>query len=121
MAFPARYPKPCRSKSTSTHSIADFNSLKNDFDYAFLSPVFKSISKDNYEPKIDFFEEIKLRTNHETKVVALGGIDSNNIQTTLKNGFDDIALLGAIWNNKKPLTEFKLCQQIVLSFLQSQV
>ncbi|KAF2508017.1 thiamine phosphate synthase [Flavobacterium zhairuonense] len=119
--FPAGLPKSCRYKSTSTHSITDFNSLKNDFDYAFLSPVFKSISKENYLPKTDLFEEIKSRTNHKTKVVALGGIDSNNIQTTLKNGFDDIALLGAIWNNKKPLTEFKLCQKIVLSYLQSQV
>ena len=33
--------------STATHSIEDFNSLENDFDYAFLSPVFKSISKES--------------------------------------------------------------------------
>ena len=42
--FPARFSKPCRY-STSTHSIEDFNSLEKDFEYAFLSPVFKSISK----------------------------------------------------------------------------
>ncbi|AWK04250.1 thiamine phosphate synthase [Flavobacterium crocinum] len=122
--IPARFPKPCRyknvSKSTSTHSIQEFNSLKN-FDYAFLSPVFKSISKENYKPKVDFFEEIKSRTNHKTKIIALGGIDSKNIQKTLENDFDDFALLGAIWNSKNPLKEFKLCQQIVLSYLQSQV
>lgn len=123
--FPARFPKPCRYKcesiSTSTHSIEDFNSLENDFDYAFLSPVYKSISKENYQPKIDLFEAIKSRTNYSPKVIALSGIDSENIQKTLENGFDDVALLGTIWNNENPIKQFKLCQKIVHSYLQSQV
>jgi thiamine-phosphate pyrophosphorylase len=37
--------------STSTHSIEDFNELDPAFDYAFMSPVFTSISKENYHPK----------------------------------------------------------------------
>lgn len=120
--FPARFQKPCRYNfSTSTHSIEDFNSLGNDFDYAFLSPVFKSISKENYEPKTVLFEALKSRTNYKTKMIALGGIDAENIQKTMENGFDDIALLGAIWNNENPIKQFKICQQIVLSYLQSQV
>jgi thiamine-phosphate pyrophosphorylase len=120
--FPARFPKPCRFKcesiSTSTHSIEDFNSLETKFNYAFLSPVFKSISKENYSPEKDLFEEIKSRKNHKTKMVALGGIDSENIQKTFENGFDDVALLGAIWKNENPLKQFKLCQKIVHSYLQ---
>ncbi|MFD2942793.1 thiamine phosphate synthase [Flavobacterium notoginsengisoli] len=123
--FPARFPKPCRYKcesiSTSTHSIEDFNSLENDFDYAFLSPVFKSISKENYLLKTDLFEALKSRRNYKTKVIALGGIESENIQKTLENGFDDVALLGTIWNNENPVKQFKLCQKIVLSYLQLQV
>jgi len=119
--FPARFSKPCRYKfSTSTHSIEAFNSLEN-FDYAFLSPVFKSISKENYSPEKNLFEEIKSRTNHKTKMVALGGIDSQNIQEVLEKGFDDVALLGSIWKNENPLKQFKLCQKIVLSYSQSQV
>lgn len=116
----ARFSKPCRSKSTSTHSIEDFNSLKN-FDYAFLSPVFASISKENYFPNKDLFSAIKSRRNHETKMVALGGIDAENIQEVLEKGFDDIALLGSIWENENPLKQFKLCQKIALSHSQSQV
>ncbi|UPZ17335.1 thiamine phosphate synthase [Flavobacterium humidisoli] len=112
---PARFSKPC-SYSTSTHSIEDFNSLENDFDFAFLSPVFKSISKENYKPKTDLFKEIKSRTNYRTKMIALGGIDAKNIQKTLENGFDDFALLGSIWNNENPIKQFKLCQQIALSY-----
>ncbi|UTN05908.1 thiamine phosphate synthase [Flavobacterium bizetiae] len=102
--------------STSTHSIEDFNSLENDFDYAFLSPVFTSISKENYHPKTNLFEALQSRTNHNTKVIALGGIDSKNIQKALENGFDDVALLGSIWNNENPIKQFKLCQQIALSY-----
>ena len=95
--------------STSTHSIEDFNSLENDFDYAFLSPVYKSISKVDYHPKENLFEALKRRTNHKTKVIALGGIDAKNIKETLENGFDDVALLGTIWNNENPIKQFKLC------------
>lgn len=112
--------KNYKSKSTSTHSIEDFNSLEN-FDYVFLSPVFKSISKENYSPEKDLFEELKLRTNQNTKVVALGGIDSENIHQVFENGFDDIALLGSIWKNENPLKQFKLCQKIALSYSQSPV
>jgi thiamine-phosphate pyrophosphorylase len=116
--FPARFSEPCRSRSTSTHSIEDFNSLENNFHYAFLSPVFKSISKENYHPKIDLFEALKSKTNQHTKVIALGGTDAENIQKTLESGFDDVALLGSIWNNENPLKQFKLCQKIVHSYLQ---
>ena len=111
VTIPIGFPKPYRF-TTSTHSIEDFNALEN-FDYAFLSPVFTSISKENYHPEIDLFEALKFRTNTNVKVIALGGIDSQNIQKTLKSGFDDVALLGAIWNNENPIKQFKLCQKIV--------
>lgn len=102
--------------STSTHSIEEFNSLSKDFDYAFLSPVYPSISKENYLPKRNLFEELKNRTNFDTKLVALGGIEAENIQKTLAAGFDDVALLGTIWNTNQPIKNFELCQQTVLSY-----
>ncbi|TDE47001.1 thiamine phosphate synthase [Flavobacterium rhamnosiphilum] len=102
--------------STATHSIEDFNALENDFEYAFLSPIYPSISKPDYVSKINYLEEIKNRINFSTKLVALGGISAENIQQTLANGFDDIALLGTIWNSNNPIENFKLCQQIALSY-----
>ncbi|MEP6805759.1 MAG: thiamine phosphate synthase [Flavobacterium sp.] len=110
--YPARFSKPCKYKSTSTHSIEYFNTLEN-FNYAFLSPVYKSISKEDHYSKENLFEALKSRTNNNTKVIALGGIDAENIQKTLENGFDDVALLGSIWNNENPIKQFKLCQKIV--------
>lgn len=102
--------------STSTHTIEAFNALNQNFEYAFLSPVFTSISKENYESETDLFKALKSRTNFKTKVIALGGIDPENIQKALENGFDDIALLGAIWNHENPVIQFKLCQKIVLTY-----
>jgi thiamine-phosphate pyrophosphorylase len=102
--------------STSVHNIEDFNALDNTFEYAFLSPIFPSISKENYSSKTDLFETIKNRTNYTTKLIALGGIESKKIKQTLENGFDSIALLGTIWNQNNPIENFKSCQKIVQSF-----
>ncbi|WP_367755462.1 thiamine phosphate synthase [Flavobacterium sp. WC2430] len=98
-------------ESASTHSIEDFNSLNTGFNYAFLSPIYQSISKPNYVPRLNLIETVKQRTNFKTKLVALGGISSENITETYKFGFDSVALLGTIWNSKNPIENFKLCQQ----------
>jgi thiamine-phosphate pyrophosphorylase len=102
--------------STSVHTIEDFNALDDTFEYAFLSPIYPSISKENYTSKTDLFEEIKKRENFRTQLIALGGIESKNISQTLKNGFDNIALLGTIWNHNNPIENFKSCQKIAQSF-----
>jgi thiamine-phosphate pyrophosphorylase len=116
LSLPVRLLKPITSISTSAHSIETFNLLKNNFDYAFLSPVYPSISKPGYVSETNHLETIKKRTNFNTKIIALGGMYDENIQEALENGFDDVALLGTIWNSKNPLENFKKCQQTVLSY-----
>jgi len=103
-------------KSTSVHSIENFNALSQNYDYAFLSPLYPSISKPNYKPETNLFHKIKKRTNFKTQLVALGGIHAENIPEALANGFDDVALLGTIWNSNNPLENFKKCQQVALTF-----
>lgn len=102
-------------QSTSTHSIEEFNILK-DFDYAFLSPIYPSISKPGYKSSENHLEFIKKRKNFSTKIIALGGMSEKNILQTLTAGFNSIALLGTIWNSTNPLENFKRCQQIAHSF-----
>jgi thiamine-phosphate pyrophosphorylase len=119
--LPDKFPfEPYKTKgfhlSTSVHTIDDFNSLDDTFEYAFLSPIYPSISKENYTSKTDLFEEIKKRENFRTQLIALGGIESKNTSQTLKNGFDNIALLGTIWNQNNPIENFKSCQKIAQSF-----
>ncbi|WP_448606417.1 thiamine phosphate synthase [Paenimyroides ceti] len=98
--------------STAVHDIQTFNVLNTAFSYAFLSPVFPSISKPGYCPSLNLFEQIDKRTCFQKKLVALGGINSLNILEVYRAGFDDVALLGAIWQNNNPIKEFKKCQKI---------
>mgnify|MGYP003610397082 CR=1 FL=1 len=102
--------------STSIHEMADFEKLSNVFDYAFFGPVFESISKPDYVSNLDFKKELMQRKNYKTALVAVGGITSERIKTALEYGFEEVALLGTIWNNTNPIENFKLCQQIVLSY-----
>ncbi len=102
--------------SASVHSIDDFNLLPDRFEYAFLSPVFASVSKPGYFPKQDLLNSVKQRANFHTKLVALGGISQYNIAQTLDAGFDDTALLGTIWQSTDPVQKFKQCLQIVQKY-----
>lgn len=91
------------SYSTSVHNLSGFNTLPAHFEYAFISPVFDSISKQNY--KAESFD-LKERTNDSVKLIALGGLDHSNAQQAMSWGFDGIALLGAIWKSANPIVAF---------------
>jgi len=84
--------------STSIHTIKDFNLLSPLFDYAFISPIFDSISKENY--KAVSFDLNEKRNN--VKLIALGGITLDNFAKAIEMGFDDVAFLGGVWNNEQP-------------------
>jgi len=101
--------------STSIHNMMDFEQLSNVFDYAFFGPVFESISKPNYASDIDFEKELYHRKNNKTAIIALGGITADKIKTALEYGFDDVALLGTLWNSNHPIENFKQCKKIDLS------
>lgn len=85
-------------KSISTHSMSELTNLSDNFEYAFLSPVFKSISKANYNPSISHkvLSEYLLK-KHNVSVLALGGIDTKNAVEAKKIGFDGVVLHGYLW------------------------
>lgn len=109
-ATPDRFLKPVRCYSTGIHSVKSFNNLPDIYQYAFLSPVFESISKPGYRSSENLLETVKNRTNHNTKLIALGGITLSNMTIAFENGFDDIALLGTIWNSTNAIQRFRECQ-----------
>lgn len=93
--------------STSVHSLEEYNALPVHFEYAFLSPVFDSISKPGYEAvSFDFAK----KTDSPVKLIGLGGIQADNVQQVFDKGFDGAALLGAIWNNPDPVNEWCMCR-----------
>ena len=101
--------------STSVHDIETFNELGEEWDYAFISPIFPSISKKGYGENSTILNEIKSRDNSNVGLIGLGGINENNINKAFESGVDGVALLGAIWESDETLNVFKKCRQNVLS------
>lgn len=99
-------------RSTSVHSIDDFNRLDNQWSYALLSPMFLSISKFNYGAEHTVKQELKYRNNQQVQLIGLAGIYAENMISLYQDGIDGVALLGTIWNNERPLVNFKKCLQI---------
>ena len=101
--------------SRSIHSLDDLNEDLSCWDYVFLSPVFQSISKQNYGPQ---WENTQLtaalrycKEAYQTKVYALGGVDESRAADVCDMGFDGVALLGAIWQTRYPLESFLKTQE----------
>lgn len=97
--------------STSVHNIHVFNALGKEWEYAFLSPVFPSISKKGYGEQSTVLEDIQYRNNREVQLIALGGINEHNISRVFADGADGAALLGAIWESDDPADTFRKCRQ----------
>lgn len=88
--------------STSVHSVEDFELLSNAFLYSFIGPVFDSISKPGYLSKV---ENLNQKFQGCTKAVAIGGIQASNVHQ-LKEHFDGVGILGAVWCSGAPLKNF---------------
>ena len=85
-------------KSISVHSMTELVHLSEAFNYALISPVFESISKEGYGPAVDkSMLKTFLGKAHEVPVFALGGLDMSTVDEARELGFDGAALHGHIW------------------------
>lgn len=96
------------SCSKSTHSMDELRAAKPLTDYAFLSPIFDSISKQGYRSA---FSEQQLRQAHnegiiDTRVMALGGVTMEKLPQVADYGFGGAAMLGDVWNHAQE-TDFE--------------
>ena len=100
------------------HSLDELHFCRKEYEYAFLSPIFDSISKKNYKSKFDL-NEVK-QVVEGKNIIALGGIDEDKIETCRELGFAGVAVLGAIWNSENPIEKFlrikEKCQKKDLVF-----
>jgi thiamine-phosphate pyrophosphorylase len=80
----------------STHNLEQAIEAERDgADYIGFGPVFQTITKDAGEPKgIDMLREVK--TKVKIPVVAIGGINLENIIPVLNTGIDAVAIASAI-------------------------
>lgn len=93
--------------STSFHRLSDWEEQHTNFKYSFISPVFNSISKQNYQASYNV-DLLQLRLRKKEKAVyALGGIEKDNLSQAINLGFDGVAVLGAVWLTDNPLSSFE--------------
>lgn len=119
----ARNPMPPQGYSghisRSCHSLQEVEEWKPSCDYVFLSPIYDSISKEGYGAHFtaEQLEEARIRGIIDKKVVALGGICTDNIPEVKSFGFGGVALLGDIWNRENAdfLPHFHQLLQIIQS------
>lgn len=88
------------------HSLEEIVQYARPYDYAFLSPIFNSISKKGYYSPFDLEVVKDFLHNRPEKLIALGGIDEDKVETVKATGFGGAALLGAIWQSEDPVAKF---------------
>jgi thiamine-phosphate pyrophosphorylase len=68
------------------------------FDKIFIAPIFKSISKKNYDSKFTLAEvKTFISSNNQCRFIALGGITKDKLPIIESLGFKDAGVLGGFW------------------------
>ncbi|MGM0579179.1 MAG: thiamine phosphate synthase [Bacteroidota bacterium] len=112
-AYWAKIPEKYRDKVSihsdhlKFHNLQELEECSVDYEYAFLSPIFNSISKKGYKSAFDLMELREVLKGKNGKIIALGGIDEDKIEKVKEAGFSGIALLGAIWHNEDSIGKYK--------------
>ena len=107
--------------STSFHLWQEFINADYDYQYAFISPVFDSISKTGYKAAIDLGganktkNTLKESNKHCPMIYGLGGVDQHNLKALHEKGFDGAAILGAVWRQKDPIKAFTTINEVINS------
>lgn len=99
--------------SRTFHRLSDLTEDDREYSYAFLSPVFDSISNNSLGS--GFSPRALNVMLHQSKqpVYAMGGIRPGLVRQVKEFGFDGVVLLGILWKtNSEPLAEyFKIKQE----------
>ena len=93
--------------SCSCHSIEEVKNKKHFYDYVFMSPIYNSISKENYYSAYTAEELRKAQRERiiDPKVMALGGITADNLLEIKDFGFGVAVVLGDLWTKFDPCTD----------------
>ncbi|MBS1604850.1 MAG: thiamine phosphate synthase [Bacteroidetes bacterium] len=94
--------------STSVHSWEEFALLPDGLSYAFISPLFDSISKPGYRSNPVLLRQP--RGPLTCMPVALGGVGGDNISELIRWGWKGAAVLGWIWD--RPLEAVRRYEQL---------
>lgn len=95
--------------STSCHSMNEYQHLESGWSYAFISPIFPSISKPGYgtDSRIDL--PFPAEQSNGIKRIALGGLKKENLEKLVGCGADGVAFRGAVWQAPDPVAYLGSC------------
>jgi thiamine monophosphate synthase len=99
--------------SASYHELKDIHMEDPEIDYVFLSPVFDSTSKKNYKARFNHAELTDALKRAKIDVIALGGLNLENIHKVKELGFKGLAFLGAAWDTTDPVKSYLALQDKV--------
>lgn len=95
------------SWSVSLHAFPEIQECPAGVHYAFLSPIFDSISKTGYRSAFraeDLHTELTSRyTPDGPAIYGLGGVDAESLEKIRDFGFAGAGVLGAVWNAPDPV------------------
>jgi thiamine monophosphate synthase len=84
--------------STSVHSWAEFAALPEGLEYAFISPLFDSISKQGYLANAELLSPPAAAL--PCRAVGLGGVGADTIGEMMQYGWTGAAVLGYLWEDR---------------------
>ena len=93
--------------SCTCHSLDEVRNKKHFYDYLFLSPIYNCITKTGVTSGFTA-EELRQAEKSkiiDSKVMALGGITSDNILEIKDYGFGGAIIMGDLWNNFNACTD----------------
>jgi thiamine-phosphate pyrophosphorylase len=96
------------ARSCSVHRLSSLETALDGYDYAFLSPIFPSISKAGYGPSwTESSLRAALKPDYPTRLYALGGVQPGKLALAQSLGFEGVVLHGALWQAADPLQVFQ--------------
>jgi thiamine-phosphate pyrophosphorylase len=98
----------------SAHSLEEAKRAENSgADYISISPIFDTVNKDYFIEPLGVGEIGKIKAQINIPVIALGGINENNVSKVLKSGADGIAMISAILLSDSPGQAVKrICREM---------
>lgn len=86
------------------------------YEYAFLSPIFESLSEGKYHPAFKERGLMEALQKSKNPIIAYGGVEMDKIEKVIDLGFQGMALLGVVWNDSHPLAAFQEIQNMVKAY-----
>lgn len=84
------------------HKLTDITNDKRTYSYAFLSPIFDSVTRSSLAGGFSRRALLIIIPQARQPIYALGGITVERLRKVYENGFHGAAFHGSVWENELP-------------------